>query len=143
MITLPRIINIFLDDSLSKFYACITRRVLTYSFFERRRNLRIIARDVIAESTRDFLVYLMNMSFQRVSLASVNVISPCSYLQVTVSSRRHLTRNKLHTEASIGIASARDTRARGAHYSLAINFAICTRNLYARRFIDLALYGHA
>jgi len=42
------------------------------------------------------------------------VISPSRYLEVTVSSRRHLTRNKLHTEASIRIASAQDTRARRA-----------------------------
>ena len=104
--------------------------LFTYSFFERSRNLCIIAHDVIAESTR-VTRYLMNMSFQRTSFPSVNVISPCRYLEVTVSSRRHLTRNKLHTEASIGIVSARRyVRTRRAHYSLDINFAICTRNLY-------------
>lgn len=60
-VTLPRITNILLGDSLSKLYACITRRVLTYSFSERCS--RIIVRDVIVRQVLAFLPHLMNTSF--------------------------------------------------------------------------------
>lgn len=133
-------------DYLCKLNACMytQARALTYSFFERCRNFpcyRAVRRNVSRRGeahARPSLPrdeYVFPKSVVRLNKRHITVLASSSNCLV---SAQHLTRNKLYTEASIGIART----ARIIHWIL-ISPSVRAICMFLRRFIDLALYGYA